>query len=164
MESIDQHKGCLKCREWKPWSAFGLSVRNKDGRRSRCKPCDVRPSRTETLRRYRISARNKAQQAKYHASTGYSRRREYVWRMQGIDPSFRWADFQAMLARQKGRCVFDGCCRPATDLDHDHSTGRPRGILCQLHNKAMGMFQDCPATLQAAINYLKTQENSLVPR
>lgn len=38
-------KTCIKCSETKPLDAFGVSLRNKDGRRNICKPCAVDYSR-----------------------------------------------------------------------------------------------------------------------
>lgn len=39
-------------------------------------------------------------------------------------------------------------------IDHDHKTGKIRGVLCNHHNTGLGMFQDNPVFLQEAINYL----------
>lgn len=40
-------------------------------------------------------------------------------------------------------------------VDHDHITGRIRGLLCNLCNTSLGGFQDNPALLMSAISYLK---------
>jgi len=39
-------------------------------------------------------------------------------------------------------------------LDHDHSTGKFRGYLCNNCNVGLGMLQDCPVVLDKAIAYL----------
>lgn len=41
------------------------------------------------------------------------------------------------------------------NLDHDHSTGEIRGVLCMVHNTALGKFQDNIDHLERAIIYLK---------
>jgi hypothetical protein len=42
-------------------------------------------------------------------------------------------------------------------IDHDHETGAPRGLLCQPHNAALGIFGDNIEMLQAAIDYLRSK-------
>lgn len=68
---------------------------------------------------------------------------------------------QAMLDAQDGVCLI---CRKALTLggrsatsghvDHDHTTGRVRGVLCSNCNTALGKFRDDPDLLRSAIAYL----------
>lgn len=53
--------------------------------------------------------------------------------------------FDAMLARQKGRC---GICsrqlqlrRGGVAVDHDHTTGEVRGLLCMPCNTSLGWYE-----------------------
>lgn len=39
-------------------------------------------------------------------------------------------------------------------VDHDHETGIVRGMLCQSHNKAIGMLGDSVEGVQRALDYL----------
>lgn len=53
------------------------------------------------------------------------------------------AEYDALVARQDGACP--GCFRgPADDLDidHDHKTGRVRGLLCHDCNSLVGAARD----------------------
>ena len=59
----------------------------------------------------------------------------------------------------------DGCCKLCNKhqslfkrrlaVDHCHSTGRIRGLLCGNCNKGLGNFQDSKILLHKAIEYLK---------
>lgn len=58
-----------------------------------------------------------------------------------------------MLAEQGGLCAI---CReaPAEHVDHDHATGRVRGLLCFNCNGALGQFRDRRDLMVRAIAYL----------
>ena len=63
--------------------------------------------------------------------------------------------FKHMLTEQSGACSI--CREPFTkapNVDHDHATGKVRGLLCQQCNYGLGNFKDEPARLQSAIAYL----------
>jgi hypothetical protein len=40
-------------------------------------------------------------------------------------------------------------------VDHNHSSGKVRGLLCNRCNRAIGMFEDSPELLLSAISYLQ---------
>jgi hypothetical protein len=71
--------------------------------------------------------------------------------------------YQKTLADQNGVCAI--CKNPETTeirgraiamaVDHCHTTHKARGLLCTQCNRALGLFRDDPATLQAAISYLE---------
>jgi hypothetical protein len=62
--------------------------------------------------------------------------------------------FDAMLARQDGRCAI--CARPMEKpfVDHCHKTGVVRGLLCGPCNSAIGLFGENRETMERAIAYL----------
>jgi hypothetical protein len=69
-------------------------------------------------------------------------------------------DFDAMLLRQDGKCAICGTSSPggrnnSFHVDHDHTTGIVRGLLCHHCNTAIGKFNDDPVILAKAILYLK---------
>lgn len=44
-------------------------------------------------------------------------------------------------------------------IDHDHNTGKVRGLLCQGCNATLGAFKDDIQLMEKAIEYLTSQEN-----
>lgn len=71
-------------------------------------------------------------------------------RRYGLTPE----QFDALLAEQGLLCPI--CLkRPAVHVDHDHSTGRVRGILCEMCNGGLGQFRDNTTTIENAIAYLE---------
>jgi hypothetical protein len=63
-------------------------------------------------------------------------------------------DFDAMVVSQSGLCAicFEQLLLP--QIDHCHSTGRVRGLLCQPCNVGLGFLKDDPERLRNAVNYL----------
>jgi hypothetical protein len=72
-------------------------------------------------------------------------------------------EFDAMVAAQGGVCAI--CSQPERALilgepkrlciDHDHETGRVRGLLCNACNIGLGRFRDNLDNLRAAADYLE---------
>ncbi|MFF7299132.1 endonuclease domain-containing protein [Streptomyces sp. NPDC008265] len=59
-----------------------------------------------------------------------------------------------MIVAQGGVCVI---CRiaPAEHVDHDHQTGKVRGVLCFSCNAALGQFKDRPDVMRRAAAYVE---------
>lgn len=62
-------------------------------------------------------------------------------------------DYEEVLKNQNGRCLI---CNEVSKLhvDHDHKTGKFRGLLCVSCNGGLGMFKDNKQALAKAIEYL----------
>lgn len=67
-------------------------------------------------------------------------------------------DYERLLVKQNGVCVV---CEDASkntrrlSVDHDHKTGKVRGLLCMECNMVLGLVKDEVGILQNMIKYLK---------
>jgi len=63
-------------------------------------------------------------------------------------------EVEALIAAQGGVCAVCGTAKPE-HVDHDHLTGRVRGVLCFNCNGGLGQFRDRVDVLKKAITYLE---------
>ncbi len=69
-----------------------------------------------------------------------------------------------MANNQKGRCAVCKNLTSVDDLvvDHDHYSGKIRGLLCDSCNKAIGFMRDDPGVAESAARYLMKFLNDLL--
>ena len=65
------------------------------------------------------------------------------------------ADYQAMVVWQCGACLICKKVKPLV-VDHDHATGKVRGLLCSHCNSALGFLMDDPTLVDEAAQYLRS--------
>ena len=73
--------------------------------------------------------------------------------------------YNSLFSKQGGRCAV--CLKTASEkgmgrkkhlcVDHNHSTGEIRGLLCDPCNRGIGLLQDDYEIISNAVNYLKNQ-------
>lgn len=125
-------KTCPKCNTNKELSDFYKKKSSKDGYASWCKECTkAKPYSPEVNRRCKLK------------------------RAYGISHE----EYNELLKFQGGVCAICKEFRPHLGdhmcVDHDHKTGKVRGILCSDCNRALGLFKDNKENLLQAIGYLE---------
>lgn len=123
---------CRICFLVKPLDDFYREAKDPKGRQRACKTC--------------MAAYKKERKERDPALV----RDQYLQRQYGIS----LVEYEGMLCEQNQACAI---CRSAGKLhvDHDHETGRVRGLLCGSCNRALGLFKDDSDSLKRAINYLE---------
>ncbi len=123
-------KRCTECGETKSINEFASAGAGK--KRAKCKPCLARKKR------------------EYYKQNPDKARRRNLKTYYGIDVE----DYDAMVTNQQSCCA--SCGQPTTNLvvDHCHSTGKVRALLCLNCNILLGHAHDKIERLQQAIAYL----------
>lgn len=77
-------------------------------------------------------------------------------RRQDRKVSYRRKDKAAIIAQltaeQEGKCAACDLIKPLV-LDHDHTTGEPRLLLCTTCNAALGLLHESPDKIRALLTY-----------
>lgn len=128
-----RRKKCRKCRKSKLLREFNKRKDSRDGYRNSCKKCDNKARKKNYNKNGRVKTN-------HYKNYGLTLEEYLVIREQ----------------RKKAPCEICGK-RGRMNIDHDHSTGKMRGFLCHGCNTGLGLFEDNPELLEAAIEYLKTK-------
>lgn len=76
------------------------------------------------------------------------------------------AEYDSMLDAQNYSCAICGVDEDdvsrALSVDHEHTTNRVRGLLCDNCNHGLGMFKDRPDLLEKAALYLRKFEPPII--
>jgi len=131
---------CPRCGEVKPLVDFTRDRTKKSGYHGLCKRCNYLRLKdklgSEHYRRYR---KEWELQHRYGmTSTEYARK----------------------VAGQNGCCLICGLQSETLVVDHNHETGRVRGLLCVSCNGLLGLANDSQDVLMAAVEYLRTFEGN----
>lgn len=114
----------------------------------------------------------KGYSAKYRKRPGYKARKNVLARkFHKENPDYKWkqvlkhkygitaADYQRMFEKQNGCCAICGKIETSHNqwglkrlaVDHDHETGRVRGLLCSNCNTRLGHLEDIEFITKARI-------------
>jgi len=131
-------KKCSKCNADKVINDFYIDKRNNLPR-SECKSCQ-----NERNRQWRANNKDKNKQINIKNQLSFKLKNIYKITEEKLDEFVKFSD---------GRCSI---CLLKTKLyiDHDHITGKVRGLLCNSCNLGLGKFKDDVAILKNAIKYL----------
>jgi hypothetical protein len=179
-----QTKVCTKCGIEKEISEFHKQKAGKFGVQPKCKLCDKKYS--ETYYKSHIEERNVYNELNKDYKKEYDRKRNIKNREKNKNQRLLFPEktrntqlkskygitleqYQLMFKEQNGVCAICGQPEVAIDkrtniikllaVDHDHQTGKVRGLLCQKCNHGIGNFNDNQVNLQLAIQYLNNHKD-----
>lgn len=134
-----EQKHCGKCNCWLELAEFNKDRNRPDGKAPHCRPCiNGRARDTYVPSEDYVPG--------VYEPVSYKRRREKKWRRLGIKNErgdhFTWEDYERLYS---GYCDACGVDSPGGaggwHVDHDHASGRCRGILCARCNLALGYYE-----------------------
>ena len=138
-------KTCGKCRETKnieffPRAKEGTKSYNtfKNGIKPWCKDC---------YREYNNMYMRKKREEDYRYDHFF---RRYGLKREDYEKLHEELDYKCQICGEESDHRYDKLC-----VDHDHKTGKVRGLLCFSCNVMLGQVRDCPERLKKAIEYLE---------
>jgi hypothetical protein len=153
--TINKNRTCKVCNEYKDISNFqpqGLQCRSCRTAKSKAYwnnlPEDVRIARRKNGDAQRRWVENNPERSKELS------RKQHLKRKFGLSVE----EYAKMLASQNGVCsLCENSCATGYSLavDHDHNTGKIRGLLCKNCNTALGLLKENVETMTKAIDYIK---------
>ena len=109
-----------------------------------------------TLEKQLSSARKRnarrLRQQRQHSVRNHGERR--YWNGNESKPRLLVRHVAQLAEKQGGACAICGDTRDVLCVDHDHKTGRVRGMLCRACNLGIGCLGDDPIRLFMAASYL----------
>lgn len=175
---MDGRKRCARCKKLKLVSDFYRNRSRKDGLQHTCKQCrkafkagyyrNVETQRQvvagkkvcrtcgemKPLDEYLRQPTNRDGRRSDCKACSIARRREYELRRRYGLTNLAW---EAMFEGQGRACAIcrDGSESMGWNVDHDHKSGKVRGILCGRCNTALGLLRDSPDLCIDAAMYLE---------
>jgi hypothetical protein len=135
-------KECPRCSKEKPTSDFYKFYDKWAGKSyysSRCKPCHL-------------------EYKKSNPNTKRNRKAEKLKLRYGLT----YAEWEQMRETEDYKCMACGITEQelgrTLDVDHCHTNGKARGILCNKCNTALGHAYDNPDILRALADYVETNK------
>ena len=157
----EQGRVCTLCEKWKPWEQFNKATGGFRGKRSRCRNCDgAVGAKWKEDSNYYQSNRDAILQYKRDSYCPIAKKNYNLQHKYDITLD----DFMSMLKAQQEKCkvclrdiiMFAGrkSKKNGAVVDHDHLTGRVRGLLCHSCNRAIGLLSDNTENLRRAIEHI----------
>lgn len=149
----DGKKHCFRCNQWLDLSSFNRNGRAWDGLQAHCRDCHTE-MHFEKLGRPRLRGRQglgrrRERDPAYGAELARNRhlRHEY-----GIT----YATKERMYTEQRGTCAMCGKAFSVDVLvvDHNHTSGQVRGLLCRPCNGFLGYIEQRPDIVVMAREYI----------
>lgn len=165
----EEGRECTICGIFKPWNDFHVHKNTRYGYRGQCKDCKRILDGKKKKKHYVINelGRQCTVCKEFKVWNEFSRLKKvsYGYASQCRDCirakiyGLTYVQFQVLKARSGGQCEICGK-KGRLAIDHDHETGKVRGLLCDACNFLIGLANDDVDILTSAITYLSQNAES----
>jgi len=160
-----REKRCCTCKVWLPLEKFGRNKARPDGLQDYCAICHRAAVKRYYDKTPGAKERAKAVSAAWNKAN-YERRKRIELRSKLKEKGLTMEQYDEAIIRQEGGCGICGekenrhTLQTRLVIDHDHVTGKFRGLLCHNCNVSLGLMRDNIELLERAIAYLKVSQES----
>lgn len=151
---VQENKKCTKCFLIKSTNEFHKSNKVKSGVRSNCKLCR---SSEKNSRDYRKEYDRNKDHILIYQKQYRGRFDKYTFNRKKTLAKYGLSEetYSNLLSKQEGKCAI---CKESWNrklfIDHCHSSGNIRGLLCRKCNSGIGFLKDSPIIVKSALEYL----------
>ncbi len=144
---VPSEKECTTCSHVKPLTEFHKAKTGLYGVRGDCKQCKNASKRSNRAGPDRQKIKDQEHDM-------------WLRRTYGVTLQ----DYYLMLEDQGGKCAICATSEPGRGkdrfcIDHCHTTGKVRGLLCMPCNVSIGHLKDNVQLIENALNYVKVHSN-----
>ena len=132
-------KHCYRCKSTKDRGEFHKNKSTKSGYAAYCKECSSKIQK-------KIYSKDPEKYLSYNLKHNYG---------------MSLAEYRLLESQQEGLCIICGDAPSGASgsgqrlhVDHNHQTGKIRGLLCSRCNTALGLFREDVSIISEAIAYL----------
>jgi hypothetical protein len=145
-------KQCPKCLEILPASSFNKSNR-RDGLQTYCRSCHNKIQREKYALDPSQKIKRQVRERKRKSKNPLAKKNSELQRLYGISID-QYVELFSLQGEVCKICKQNCKTKKSLSVDHDHLSGKIRGLLCNRCNRAIGMFEDSPELLGLAARYL----------
>jgi hypothetical protein len=145
----EQGRACIKCGEEKSWAEFHKDIHGFNQKTATCKACR------------NVKGRQVYKENPEVRRSGMKNRPDKLKRLYDVT----YEQIVGVLAHQNGRCANVSCSKeisldvkgPVKNravIDHNHTTGKFRALLCTPCNMMLGIIETKESLMLGLVNYI----------
>lgn len=147
-------KTCSTCHKKQSIKNFNKANHHKDGLTSQCKACIKLNSQKwykNNLNHVRITYKKNLKQIRNR-----NLKKKFGITLINYNTMLENQNYVCAICNQPEKRVHNNGKISALCVDHDHQTGKIRGLLCYGCNVSLGRFKDNPELLKRALKYISS--------